>query len=148
MTEDAVVTIKDLQFRYRGEKKWALDGISLDIPKGEFLVIMGASEAGKSTLARGIFASLGLAGPFPSPTYLYVVEYPDNIAHIDLYMADDEGFYRLGLEDYFDAVCITVVEWADKLPFGYKIAGELIEVEMVIIDEKTRRALIKSSSDI
>ena len=51
MPESEVVTIKDLQFRYRGEKKWALDGISLDIPKGEFLVIMGASEAGKSTLA-------------------------------------------------------------------------------------------------
>ncbi len=45
------VTIKDLKFRYRGEKDLALDGISLDIPKGEFLVIMGASEAGKSTLA-------------------------------------------------------------------------------------------------
>lgn len=44
------VTIKDLKFRYRGEKEWVLNGISLDIPKGEFLVIMGASEAGKSTL--------------------------------------------------------------------------------------------------
>lgn len=51
MPEGEVVKIKDLQFRYRGEKEWALDGISLDIPKGEFLVIMGASEAGKSTLA-------------------------------------------------------------------------------------------------
>jgi energy-coupling factor transport system ATP-binding protein len=51
MSAGEVVAIKDLQFRYRGEKKWALDGISLDIPKGEFLVIMGASEAGKSTLA-------------------------------------------------------------------------------------------------
>ena len=48
---DPTVSIKDLKYRYRGEKKLALDGISLDIPKGEFLVIMGASEAGKSTLA-------------------------------------------------------------------------------------------------
>ena len=48
---DPTVSIKDLKFRYRGEKKVALDGISLDIMKGEFLVIMGASEAGKSTLA-------------------------------------------------------------------------------------------------
>ncbi|MEN8173666.1 MAG: ATP-binding cassette domain-containing protein, partial [Chloroflexota bacterium] len=48
---DPTVSINDLKFRYRGEKKLALDGISLDIAKGEFLVIMGASEAGKSTLA-------------------------------------------------------------------------------------------------
>jgi energy-coupling factor transporter ATP-binding protein EcfA2 len=48
---DPAVLIKDLQFRYRGEKELALDGISLEIPAGEFLVIMGASEAGKSTLA-------------------------------------------------------------------------------------------------
>jgi energy-coupling factor transport system ATP-binding protein len=48
---DYAVMIKDLKFRYRGEKESALDGISLDISKGEFLVIMGASEAGKSTLA-------------------------------------------------------------------------------------------------
>ena len=50
MTEPSV-SIKDVKFRYRGEKQLALDGISLDISKGEFLVIMGASEAGKSTLA-------------------------------------------------------------------------------------------------
>ncbi len=48
---DSTVSIKDLKFRYRGEKELALDGISLDISKGEFVVVMGASEAGKSTLA-------------------------------------------------------------------------------------------------
>ncbi|KAA3661909.1 MAG: ABC transporter ATP-binding protein [Chloroflexi bacterium] len=48
---DPTISIKDLKFRYRGEKEIALNGISLDIAKGEFLVIMGASEAGKSTLA-------------------------------------------------------------------------------------------------
>ncbi len=48
---EPVVSIKDLKYRYRGTKKLALDGISLDISKGEFLVVMGASEAGKSTLA-------------------------------------------------------------------------------------------------
>lgn len=48
---DPAVSIKELKYRYRGEKSLALDGVSLEIPKGEFLVIMGASEAGKSTLA-------------------------------------------------------------------------------------------------
>ena len=48
---ELAVQLVDLQFRYRGEKEYALEGITLQIPKGEFLVVMGASEAGKSTLA-------------------------------------------------------------------------------------------------
>ncbi len=51
---DSVVTIRDLQYRYRGQQKMALDGIDLDIHRGEFLVVMGPSEAGKSTLAATI----------------------------------------------------------------------------------------------
>lgn len=111
---------------------------------GDVVLLYGELGAGKSTLARGIFASLGLVGPFPSPTYLYVIEYPDNIVHIDLYMADTEAFYRLGLEDYFDARYITVVEWADKLPSGFKISGPTVEVELVIIDDSKREASVKS----
>jgi energy-coupling factor transporter ATP-binding protein EcfA2 len=50
MTE-RVISISDLHYRYRGEKEYALQGISLEMNRGEFLVVMGHSEAGKSTLA-------------------------------------------------------------------------------------------------
>ena len=53
MTESAI-SVRELQFRYRGQKGYALDGIDLDVFRGEFLVIMGPSEAGKSTLAATI----------------------------------------------------------------------------------------------
>lgn len=46
-----VVTIKDLKYRYRDQKRNALDDINLELNEGDFLVIMGPSEAGKSTLA-------------------------------------------------------------------------------------------------
>ncbi len=49
--DTTVVSVDDLRFRYRGTKRFALDGISFDVPQGEFLVVMGHSEAGKSTLA-------------------------------------------------------------------------------------------------
>lgn len=51
---EPIVSIRDLQYRYRGQKEFALDGINLDLSRGEFLVLMGPSEAGKSTLAATI----------------------------------------------------------------------------------------------
>lgn len=49
-----VVSVKELQYRYRGQKRYALDGISFEVMQGDFIVVMGASEAGKSTLAACI----------------------------------------------------------------------------------------------
>ena len=47
---EPVIKIKDLCYRYRGQKEFALDGISLEVDQGDFLMVMGPSEAGKSTL--------------------------------------------------------------------------------------------------
>ncbi len=44
------IEIKKLRFRYRGKENIVLDGIDLEIEEGEFLVIMGSNEMGKSTL--------------------------------------------------------------------------------------------------
>ncbi|MDZ4158881.1 MAG: hypothetical protein U1B80_03735 [Anaerolineaceae bacterium] len=49
MTEP-ILEINNLVYRYRGGTENALDGIQLAFNKGEFAVIMGPSEAGKSTL--------------------------------------------------------------------------------------------------
>lgn len=51
---EPVIRIQDLHYRYRGQKEYALDGINLEMQKGEFMVVMGPSEAGKSTLAATI----------------------------------------------------------------------------------------------
>ncbi len=48
-----VIRIKDLSFQYKAQKgEKALDDLTLDISKGQFVVIMGPSRAGKSTLAN------------------------------------------------------------------------------------------------
>ncbi len=46
------ISISDLTFAYKDQKdRNAVEGISLDIKNGEFIVILGPSGAGKSTLA-------------------------------------------------------------------------------------------------
>ncbi|NLN70967.1 MAG: ATP-binding cassette domain-containing protein [Chloroflexi bacterium] len=46
--------MQDLKYRYRGQKGFALEEINLTLNPGEFLMLMGPSEAGKSTLAATI----------------------------------------------------------------------------------------------
>jgi len=46
--------IRSLTYHYRGQNKPALDNVSLEVSRGESLVIMGPTEAGKSTLAATV----------------------------------------------------------------------------------------------
>ena len=47
---DDRITFEDVSFRYPDGSKMILDGISLEIPKGRTVAIVGASGAGKTTL--------------------------------------------------------------------------------------------------
>ena len=49
-----MIRIQDVSFTYRDEKHPALKEISLEVPEGGFLGIIGPAGAGKTTLARAI----------------------------------------------------------------------------------------------
>ncbi len=51
---EPAVSIRDLAYTYRGQKEPALDGVSLEVAQGEFVVVMGHSGAGKSTLCTSL----------------------------------------------------------------------------------------------
>ena len=51
-TYDKLIQVKNLKKYYNGDKIKALDGVSVDINKGDVMVIIGPSGGGKSTLCQ------------------------------------------------------------------------------------------------
>ncbi len=51
---DNIIQVKDLKKHYAGGEVKALDGVNVDIKKGEVVVIIGPSGSGKSTLLRSL----------------------------------------------------------------------------------------------
>jgi len=83
----------------------ALDGITLDIAKGEFLGIMGASGSGKTTL-------LHMLGLLDEPTSGTIVIDETDITRLSDYEKTMFRLYRLGyvFQDYALVPDLTVME--------------------------------------
>lgn len=62
----AVITIKDLTYFYPDSQKPSLDRINLEIPEGQFVLVVGGSGSGKSTLIRAL---AGLIPEYYGGTY-------------------------------------------------------------------------------
>ena len=54
MTNDKLIQVKDLKKYYKGERIKALDGVTVDINRGDVMVVIGPSGSGKSTFLRSL----------------------------------------------------------------------------------------------
>lgn len=85
---------------------------------GDVLLLHGPVGAGKTVLAGGVLAGLGVPGPHPSPTFLLVRVYRGRLpaAHADLYRLEGGlDATETGLAEILAGDGVVVVEWAERL---------------------------------
>lgn len=87
---------------------------------GDVIALSGPLGAGKTSIARGLLAALGLEGEAPSPSFAIVQPYDPPevllpVLHVDLYRIEDpDEAEELGLDDArYDA--LLLVEWPERL---------------------------------
>jgi ABC-2 type transport system ATP-binding protein len=74
---DAAISIHDLQKTYAGGKR-ALDGISLDVPRGQIFGLLGPNGAGKSTLINILSGMVTKSGGTASIWGFDIDQHPRN----------------------------------------------------------------------
>lgn len=87
---------------------------------GDVIALSGPLGAGKTSIARGLLAALGLEEEAPSPSFAIVQPYEPPevrfpVLHVDLYRLDHpEEAEELGLDDArYDS--LLIVEWPERL---------------------------------
>ena len=69
-TETPMIRVQDVRFRYDPDQPaYAVDGVSMELRRGEFVAVLGANGCGKSTLAKHLNAIL-----LPETGTVYVEE--------------------------------------------------------------------------
>jgi tRNA threonylcarbamoyladenosine biosynthesis protein TsaE len=109
---------------------------------GDVVTLSGPLGAGKTSIARGLLAALGLAGEAPSPSFAIVQPYrpPEvylPVLHVDLYRLDDPAeVEELGLEDE-RGDGLLLVEWPERA--GIEAWPEALALALTVEPDGGRR---------
>jgi tRNA threonylcarbamoyladenosine biosynthesis protein TsaE len=98
---------------------------------GDVLCVDGPLGAGKTQLAKGFGAGLGVTDPIVSPSFILMAEYVGRLPlfHLDLYRLEGpEEVLGGGLLDERERDGVTLVEWSDRLGSATPAARLAIEL--------------------
>jgi tRNA threonylcarbamoyladenosine biosynthesis protein TsaE len=118
------------------------------LPRGAVLSLEGGLGVGKTLIAKGICAGLGVADEVTSPSFVLAEEYAGAfpVLHFDLYRLDSvDEVARIGLFDAIDGRNVVIVEWGDRLPAGTFDAD--VRIVMDIAGERSRAIRIEGAGD-
>ena len=85
---------------------------------GDLVCLRGELGAGKTQLAKGFGAGLGVTDTISSPSFVLMAEYAGRLPlfHVDLYrLADAADAVAGGLLDERQADGVTIVEWPERM---------------------------------
>ena len=94
------------------------------VAPGDVIALSGPLGAGKTSIARGLLAALGLPGEAPSPSFAIVQPYDPPevrlpVLHVDLYRIDSpDELAELGLDEAAQDA-LLIVEWPERAGPGY-----------------------------
>lgn len=124
--------------------------IAATLHLGDVVLLHGDLGAGKTTLAQGIAAGLGVSPPVQSPTFVLVHEHrgrtaagtPLALHHLDLYrLAGEEEAEAIGYAEYLSpAAGVSVVEWPERA--GRLLPEAFLLVELRAADDDERAATL------
>ena len=106
---------------------------------GDVITLSGPLSAGKTTLVRGLLASLGHAGEVPSPSFAIVQPYEGlklPVWHVDLYRIESrDELAELGLDE-IRSEGVLIVEWPEHA--GPGMWPEALALSLNVLEDGAR----------
>ena len=85
---------------------------------GDIYLLDGDLGVGKTVLAKGFAAGLGITEPVTSPTFTIVHEYEGRLPlyHFDVYrIGDPDEMYDIGFDEYLYGEGVCLIEWPERV---------------------------------
>lgn len=122
--------------------------LGLSASPGDVFALSGELGSGKTVVAKGVAAGLGIPDEITSPSFTLLEVYQGRLAlyHFDLYRIDrDEEFDHLGFEEYWEGNGVSVIEWAERA--GTRLPAGAVRISLEYSGEAERRIVIEDSRD-